>query len=227
MLTLAIQTAIDPAQIALLDASDVVAEYTIHDRYSVCRNLAPEILRLLTQTGHVAADVDLVAVCAGPGSFTGIRIGIAAAKACAHALDKPLVSVDSLHALAYGITTRYVISCINAGRENAFCGAYTDKGAELSQPVMLTYSQINAWISKILETADADDCMIVAHSCPKLTEIAGILKIQTIERSVTAATIGAIGIVEFENGNTKDSLSLAPFYLRLSSPEERIAQVKG
>jgi tRNA threonylcarbamoyladenosine biosynthesis protein TsaB len=227
MLTLAIQTATDPAQIALLDASEVIAEYTIHDRYSVCRELAPEILRILTQTGHVAADVDLVAVCAGPGSFTGIRIGIAAAKAYAHALDTPLVSVDSLRALAHGVSARYVISCIGAGRESAFCGAYNEKGESLRKPVMLPCAQMNAWISEISATANGNDYMMVRHSCPKVTELAGELKMQTIERSVTAATIGAIGIVDFENGNMKDSLSLAPFYLRLSSPEERIAQLKG
>lgn len=94
-------------------------------KHSVC--LLPEIDKLLCQNGLKIEDVDVCALSVGPGSFTGIRIGVATAKAFQYALSMKIIAVNSLEAAAYNYKgDGKTVAIIDAKHGNAFTGIYED-----------------------------------------------------------------------------------------------------
>jgi tRNA threonylcarbamoyladenosine biosynthesis protein TsaB len=100
MRVLAIETSGDLAGIAAADASGTLAEVAFRHRMELSRFLFPRIEETLALAGLAVEDVEAIAVSAGPGSFTGLRIGVTAAKSLAYARGVPLVEVGTLEALA-------------------------------------------------------------------------------------------------------------------------------
>jgi tRNA threonylcarbamoyladenosine biosynthesis protein TsaB len=99
--------------------------------------------RLFAQAGWTKGDLELVACCVGPGSFTGVRVGVAAAKGIALALDLPIVGVGSLEAMARahigrmsvaGAADEAIVSLLDARKGEVFWAAYTSDGALLAGP---------------------------------------------------------------------------------------------
>src|SRR5208282_1609717 len=87
--------------------------------------LVPEIAALLTKHGHGKNDVGAFAVANGPGSFTGLRVGLAAIKALAEALQKPIVAISLLEAVACsGAARGRVLAALDAGRGDVYVGDY-------------------------------------------------------------------------------------------------------
>ena len=123
MLILALDTSTPAASAALVDDAGVRSESNLRPGETHSRTLLPEIDRLLKMEGLTAADMDLVAAGVGPGSFTGLRIGLAAAKGLAWAAGKPLVGVSSLDALAAGLPAEGEQACsvIDARKNQVYC----------------------------------------------------------------------------------------------------------
>src|SRR5712691_12292455 len=113
MLTLAFDTATDVATSALVRDGDVLGE-----RCSRAVTVLADADELLRVVGHVPADLDLLVVGVGPGSFTGVRIGLAAARGLALALDLPVAGVSTLEALAAGAPE--AVPVIDAKRSEIF-----------------------------------------------------------------------------------------------------------
>jgi tRNA threonylcarbamoyladenosine biosynthesis protein TsaB len=113
MLTLAFDTATDVATSALVRDGDVLGE-----RSSRAVTVLADADELLRVAGHVPADLDLLVVGVGPGSFTGVRIGLAAARGLALALDLPVAGVSTLEALAAGAPG--AVPVIDARRREVF-----------------------------------------------------------------------------------------------------------
>ncbi|MBO5488494.1 MAG: tRNA (adenosine(37)-N6)-threonylcarbamoyltransferase complex dimerization subunit type 1 TsaB, partial [Eubacterium sp.] len=84
------------ASVALLDDDKLVGEYTIHNKKTHSQTLLPMIDAMLTMAEVPVEEVDMLAVAAGPGSFTGLRIGASTAKGLAQALAIPIVPVPTL-----------------------------------------------------------------------------------------------------------------------------------
>ncbi|MBU0493295.1 MAG: tRNA (adenosine(37)-N6)-threonylcarbamoyltransferase complex dimerization subunit type 1 TsaB [Chloroflexi bacterium] len=98
---LALDTATDTASVAVYDATGVRAEYTWHTAGRHSQSLMPHVDRLLAQCDLRPADVGAIAVTLGPGSYNGLRVGVATAKGLALALAIPLIGVPTLNLLAY------------------------------------------------------------------------------------------------------------------------------
>src|SRR5436190_24364549 len=96
---LALETGGDLASVAVLDGLDVVAESAFRHRMSLSRDLLPTIDALLTRAQSGWEGIEAVAVGLGPGSFTGLRIGLVTAKSLAWAADRPVLGISSLAAL--------------------------------------------------------------------------------------------------------------------------------
>src|SRR5688572_21669057 len=96
---LAMETGGDLASLALLDGVEVVAERAFRHRMSLSRDLMPALDELRARAGAGWDDVQAVAVGLGPGSYTGLRIGVVTAKALAWASNRPLLGISSLAAL--------------------------------------------------------------------------------------------------------------------------------
>lgn len=113
---LAIDTSGSTLGVALWDDGDVLAEFIVEASRDHCRLLAPALKFLLDSAGRSMAEVTGVAVVHGPGFFTGLRVGVAAAKAVAFALGVPVVGISALEALAHGAWNPGLLSVLPGGR---------------------------------------------------------------------------------------------------------------
>ena len=100
MIIIGIETATKAGSAALVSESEIVAEYLLNVR-SQSEQLLKEIDQILVDGGKSLEECDAVAISLGPGSFTGLRIGVCTAKALAFAMQKPVVGISALEALAW------------------------------------------------------------------------------------------------------------------------------
>ncbi|WP_288174498.1 tRNA (adenosine(37)-N6)-threonylcarbamoyltransferase complex dimerization subunit type 1 TsaB, partial [Acidaminococcus sp. CAG:542] len=101
MLTLGIDTATRVCSVAVCDGKKILGSLDVNVGLTHSEGLVPQLETLLAMARVKKEDLDLLAVSRGPGSFTGLRIGMATAEAMAYALERPLVAVDALAAIAY------------------------------------------------------------------------------------------------------------------------------
>ncbi len=111
MKILAIDTSATPVSAALTEDSVLLGEFYLHTRTTHSQTLMPVVEALLKTTETKLEDIDVFAVNAGPGSFTGVRIGVASIKGMAMPLQKPCASVSTLAAMAYGMPYQDGIIC--------------------------------------------------------------------------------------------------------------------
>ena len=125
MLILGIDTAAAPCCVAVYDSDKdiVLAESVINNKLTHSVTLMPLVEDIIKNSGIALSDIDLFAVSAGPGSFTGLRIGISAVKGMAFANNKPCAEVTSNEAMAYNLTA---CDCIVCGAIDARCNQVFD-----------------------------------------------------------------------------------------------------
>ena len=133
MLTLAIDTATKVCTIALCRDKEILAEYTINMGMTHSEGLLPQLDQLLQRTGVQKQDIELLAVSMGPGSFTGLRIGLATAEAMAYSWQCCLHGVDTLKAMAYNIQLegRVLSPVLDAQKGNFYQALYEWRSGEL------------------------------------------------------------------------------------------------
>lgn len=138
MKVLAIDTTTYLGAIALSDDDTLVAAMQLGTEVTYSERLIEGVDCLLKNARLNLADVDLIGVATGPGSFTGLRIGIATAKGLAVALERPLVGVPSLEIVAYGahLFNGTVVAIIDARREEVYAAAYRFAAGGMTQTVM-------------------------------------------------------------------------------------------
>ena len=131
MYILAIETTGAYASVALLDevseAPRILSVIHGNDRFSHLQNLTPQISQILEEHSLTPGDLTAVAVSCGPGSFTGIRIGVSTARALAQVLDIPCIPVSSLEALALretSVSRRLICPALDARRKQVYGAAY-------------------------------------------------------------------------------------------------------
>lgn len=171
------------------------------------RALMPMIDSALKEAETSVKDVDFISVVIGPGSFTGIRIGITTARALAYALNKPIVSVNSCELAAYNSRkasgAKKILTALDAGNGFVFAALY-DGETELAAPKCLTLDEFQALHGEI------GDCIVAAD---KKTA-------QTLSVTPTDGD-GIIDLSEkkFERGETMPYNEADALYVRLSQAE--------
>jgi tRNA threonylcarbamoyladenosine biosynthesis protein TsaB len=126
MKVLGIETSTLTGSVALLNDAELIGELSTSVSLQHSERLMPAIDTLFKSAGLLPSEIDLIAVSHGPGSFTGLRIGIAAAQGLALSLQKPMVGVSSLEALAFNAATfrGLIVPVLNAYRSEVFRGFY-------------------------------------------------------------------------------------------------------
>lgn len=129
MKILAIEASGMVASCAVADENAIIGEFTINNKKTHSQTLLPMVDELLNRLEMKVSDMDAFAISKGPGSFTGLRIGSATVKGFALALDKPVVEVPTLQALAANVAWTDMLICplIDARNENVFAGIYSYK----------------------------------------------------------------------------------------------------
>jgi tRNA threonylcarbamoyladenosine biosynthesis protein TsaB len=144
MRVLGIETSTRRGSAALLDGGRVLLALD-HDKPNAhAEALLPLVGRLFAETGAAKSSIERVAVGIGPGSFTGLRVGIALGEGIALGADVPLVGVGSLEAMARAVANveRPRVALLDAGRGELFVAAYSAAGAELVAPCAVALAEV-------------------------------------------------------------------------------------
>lgn len=152
---LAIETATAFCSVALVAEQHVLAELTLNQPRSHATHLPDMIQQVMHFSGLVWKDLDGIAVSVGPGSYTGLRIGVSAAKAIAFAHEKPLVGVNSLRGLAqlvypFMADGDLVCSFLDARRDEVYAAAFRKKGPVLEgekDTTALVTAELKDWLA--------------------------------------------------------------------------------
>lgn len=220
MLVLAIDTTAVAASAALVDDNGIIAVFNVNNKLTHSQKLLPMIDSVITQSGYGIKDVDLFAVSAGPGSFTGVRIGISAVKGLAFANNVPCVSVSSLEALAYMNKNCGAVLCpVMDARRDEYYNALFDSGFNrMTEDRAISASELEAQLAKF------DRVILNGDGADKFFRwldgrISGVVLSGEITMLQNAGAVGLCALNKYKNGENVSSFELAPFYLRKPQAE--------
>ncbi len=231
MLLLAFETSAKAAGAALFDENKLLAECYQNTGMTHSQTLLVMAEDLLKQIGKTAQDVTHVAVAAGPGSFTGVRIGVAAAKGFAWAKELPCYGVSTLEAMALslGIFDGTVCACMDARRAQVYNALFSFKNGEISR-ISEDRAISIADLSEELQSIDGpiylvgDGAELVKRTLAHMP----LLVLPAEHRRHQRATgVGLAALGQIAAGTDADPNALTPNYLRLSQAErERMEKLK-
>ena len=238
MKILSMDTSSDVCSVALLEDDRIIDEIHNESEREHSQSLMPMIKELLEKNNITLDDIDLVASGIGPGSFTGIRIGIATTKAFSDAKNIPVVGVNSLEAQAYMVLLKEekenskILSMIDARNENAYVAVYRYKNDNLSvykNPEIMSISNAPEYLDfedKVYIIGNVPlekvESMLRARASKEQAQGVDIKKYKFVNSNNTfAEAIGVCAYYKYQNGLAGDSNSIEPMYLNLSQAEKQ------
>ncbi len=222
MLTLAIDTATKVCSVALCRDGEVTAEYNIHLGMTHSEGLLPQLEQLLKRTGTKKQDIDLIAVSMGPGSFTGLRIGLATAEAMAYSWQCLLHGVDTLKALAYNIPVEGMVlsPVLDAQKGNYYQALYQWQDGKL---VELAGTEVVNKERLLERIAEFKTPALILGECRKLEKIELPVGVKLAPKTLQLPKASSVALVaeqEFDPEADKKIFGLEPYYIRRSEAEE-------
>lgn len=213
------------AGVAIVQDDILVAEYSVNHKKTHSQTLLPMLDEIVKMTELNMEELDAIAVSAGPGSFTGLRIGAATAKGLGMALDKPIISVPTCHALAYNLwgSDKVICPIMDARRNQVYTGVYRFDNGKLSVIINQDALDIEELLDKLKElkekiifTGDgiAAFSNIIKEKMGELAEFAPA----HINRQ-RAASVACLGAVMYADGIYECADEHKPIYLRKSQAE--------
>lgn len=149
---LAIDTSGAACSAALMRDGKLLGEIVMNSKLTHSETIMPAVEEILDREELSPSDIDLFAVVAGPGSFTGVRIGVCAVKALCQATGKPCARVDSLEALAYGTAFNGLICPIlDARRDQVYCALFERNGEKIARVLENAALPLDELLSKLPE----------------------------------------------------------------------------
>lgn len=228
MKILSIDSSSVTASVALIQNGEILSECFINNGLTHSQTLMPMVEETLEKASVKLSEVDLFAVTVGPGSFTGIRIGIAAVKGMADALGKKCVPVSTLEAIAKPLdNTDSVICSVMDARCNQVYTASFKTGERLCGDSAILIDELGEYLkgldSPIVLIGDG-----ALMCCEKLKErVKDIRAVSDDSRFIHASSIGFIAEQKLKDGEEPiDSEKLVPFYLRLPQAERELNNKK-
>lgn len=226
MKVLAIETATLSAGAALIEDGCLMGEYILNHKMNHSEKLMPMVQDLLKGLGINISEIDLFAGSTGPGSFTGIRIGISTVKALAYAGKKRVCGVNTLDGLANNITHFDGLVCpmIDARNSQVYTALYKHEDSRLIKQTEYMGIGIEQLCNLIIEKNQP--AMFVGNAVDLHKEyikdrLKGLSYFpKNSDNICKASSIGMIAYRMWEENDTIDSFTLMPFYLRKSSAEQ-------
>ena len=226
MIILAIDTSGPVAGVALLKDGVLIGEYNVENEKKHSVTMMPMMEALFPAAGISVNDIDGVAVSCGPGSFTGIRIGIAAAKGIAYAVNKPVAAVPTLEMLAWNFwgNTSVICPMMDARRQQVYNGLYEFENGSLK---VIKDSRALPVTDVITELNEAGKPVVfLGDGVPVYRDI--IEENIRVEHSFApphlnhqkASSLAALGTEFFKAGRVVSAEELVPEYLRKSQAEQ-------
>ena len=222
------------ASVAVVEDDILVAEYTMNYKKTHSQTLLPMLDQVKKAISLDLNSIDAIAVAAGPGSFTGLRIGSATAKGLGLALDKPLIGVPTVDALAYNLydTAPDTLICpiMDARRKQVYTGLYCFENHALkilkkqdALPMTQLIEELNKTGKSVIFLGDGVPVYreLIEPSCcdPYSFAPAHVNKQR-------AAAVAALAQIYYKEGKTESAADHQPDYLRVSQAErERAARL--
>ena len=227
---LAFETSAKAASVALLSEDTLLGESYQNTGLTHSQTLLSMAEDLLAACGKTVADVTAVAVAAGPGSFTGVRIGVAAAKGFAWGRELPCYGVSTLEAMALqlGVWQGYVVPTMDARRSQTYTALFRAEGGKLTrlaEDQAISFEELGNLLKNREEPIFlVGDGAVLCYNTLK-EAVPGLVLPPEHRRHQRAAGVALAAKQMMERGEPGDGASLTPNYLRLSQAErERLAR---
>jgi len=222
MRILAVDTATTSCSVAIVDKTSLLSEFTIDREETHSKHLMDMIKAVLRMAGINFSDLDGFAVTRGPGSFTGLRIGISTIKGLSVASEKPVVGVSSLEALALQVSYSRDLICpiLDARKGEVYFSRYKFLNGHLKKQTKERVAPPDKAVDDLNES-----CLFVGNGAllykemilEKMGELASIAPM--IQNTIRASTIAYLSMAKFEKNDTDDIEKILPYYIRKSDAE--------
>ncbi|MFC4870656.1 tRNA (adenosine(37)-N6)-threonylcarbamoyltransferase complex dimerization subunit type 1 TsaB [Negadavirga shengliensis] len=211
---LSIETAVSVCSVAVHKDGSLQGLIELHQANVHGQKLVPLIKDLLTQLGIKGQELDAVAVSKGPGSYTGLRIGVSTAKGLAFAHGLPLIGVDTLDALARNVKEilhagEFVVPMMDARRMEVYCKVY-DSDLKIVSPLSAHILSGDSF-SDFLEGGRV---YFLGNANPKTSALIVHPNACFLDLVNTASSVGEIAAGKFEKGEFEDLAYFEPNYLK-------------
>lgn len=227
MKVLAVDTSSVVATCAVVDEEKVLGEFTLNQDMTHSEKLIPMIKVVMDSLGLRPEDIDLFAAAVGPGSFTGLRIGLATIKGLAHVVDKPVLGISTLEALAFNISWgETVIPIMDARRDRVFTGIYSCENGILLNRLEPTIFEVD----KLLDFVDDNYERVMFNG-----DGTNVFKERIIDRlkdkalfapvslnMARASSVGELALNKWNAGERESYFQLVPDYLRESQAQREL-----
>ena len=218
------------ASVAIVEDDVLIAEYTVNYKKTHSQTLLPMLDEIAKMTELDLNSIDAIVVAAGPGSFTGLRIGSATAKGLGLALKKPLIAIPTVEGLAYNLYDIPGLICpiMDARRKQVYTGIYrfTDHQLKVVEDQMAV--SMETVIEKLNQYGEAvtflGDGVSVFHEliAEKMTVPYSFAPAHVNKQR--AAAVAALGEIYYRQGKTETAMEHVPDYLRVSQAERERAE---
>jgi tRNA threonylcarbamoyladenosine biosynthesis protein TsaB len=215
---------------AVIDDNNLLGEYSLNQDMTHSERLIPMIKEILDNLNMKVKDIDLYGVAIGPGSFTGLRIGVATMKSFAHLFDKPIVGISTLEALAYNLAyNEIVVPMIDARRNRVYTGIYTWEDGiikELMNPDVLPIDEL---MKKLMDfdgvVVNGNGTLLYRDTIDK--SLGKRVRYATFGQNMCRATsICELAKIKYDKGKVDNYFTLAPEYLRESQAQRELNERK-
>ena len=224
MKILGIDTSSNASSVAVIEDNKLICEYTINTKTTHSQKLMPMIQNMLLISDINIKEIDVVAICIGPGSFTGLRIGMATAKAIAHVNNLPIIGVNSLEILGANmdLSDKKICSILDAQRNQVYTGRYKFENGKIDEVQPVDVVEIEKLLEEI--SNENEDWIMVGEAVykyeDKIKEVKNI-KIPSPSHNVTkASSLCSIAKKKYnENIDVHNCYNINPMYIRKSQAE--------
>lgn len=225
------------ASVAVAEDEVLLAEYTMNYKKTHSQTLLPMLQEVKEMIDLELDSIDAIAVAAGPGSFTGLRIGSATVKGLGLALDKPIIEVPTLEGLAYNLcgTTHLVCPLMDARRNQVYTGIYRFIAEGKTWRMEAVKEQCAVDVTEILQMCNeigepviflGDGVPVYADKIAELCQVPYTFAPANMNRQ-RAASVATLGLVYAKQGKVVTAAEHAPEYLRKSQAEREREEANG
>ena len=218
------------ASVAVWEDYKIIGEFSTNFKKTHSQTLLPMLDKVVQMLELKLEEIDAIAVSKGPGSFTGLRIGSATAKGLGLALDKPLIGVPTVDALAYNLygTKRLICPMMDARRAQVYTGLYTFEGGQFK----IVCPQKACSLEEIAEQINAlgKETILLGDGVPVYEKM--IKDMLHVPYSMApahlayqrAGALASLAAIYFEEGKTETAKAFKPDYLRVSQAERELME---
>lgn len=233
MRVLAVETSGALCGVAVRDERGTLVARAFRHRMRLSERLIGDVEAALTDAGMTLSEADGLAVGVGPGSFTGVRLGVMTMKTWADALGKPVAGVSALDALAEeyaGVAGRVIVPVVRARPGSVYARSYIwsdSRMTPLSEPALVPLAEIGAWLGDGVGRT----CLLCGDGLERAGEelkvalnAAGWSVETAAAEAPRAAVVARIAAARLAAGEADDPLALAPLYLAAPPIDPRVEQ---